>query len=111
VLSVDWRADLAALRKTLGPKIALQGNVDPAVLLGPAEKIREATHSAMAALGGTGHILNLGHGIFKQTPVENARLFIETGQQPVVAAMRYATNNQSNKNNGDKPNPAASQSR
>src|SRR6202166_1742654 len=36
LLSVDWRADLAALRKTLGPKIALQGNVDPAVLLGPA---------------------------------------------------------------------------
>jgi uroporphyrinogen decarboxylase len=84
VLSVDWRADLAALRRTLGPKIALQGNVDPAVLLGPPEKIREATQSAMRALNGTGHILNLGHGIFKQTPVENARLFIQTGQQPLA---------------------------
>ena len=86
VLSVDWRVDLAALRKTLGPKIALQGNVDPAVLLGPTGKIREATQRALSALNGIGHILNLGHGIFKQTPVENARLFIETGQQTVVGS-------------------------
>jgi uroporphyrinogen decarboxylase len=86
VLSVDWRVDLAALRKTLGPKIALQGNVDPAILLGPFGKIREATQSALSALDGIGHILNLGHGIFKQTPVANARLFIETGQQTVVGS-------------------------
>jgi uroporphyrinogen decarboxylase len=86
VVSVDWRSDLAALRKTLGPKIALQGNVDPAILFGPTGKIREATQSALSALGGKGHILNLGHGIFKQTPVENARLFIETGQQTVVGS-------------------------
>src|SRR6202022_3475287 len=84
VLSVDWRVDLAALRKTLGPKIALQGNADPAVLLGPTGKIREATQPPLSALNGMGHILNLGRGIFKQTPVENARLFIETGQQTVV---------------------------
>jgi uroporphyrinogen decarboxylase len=86
VLSVDWRVDLAALRKTLGPKIALQGNVDPTILLGPTGKIRQATQSALSALNGIGHILNLGHGIFKQTPVENARLFIETGQQAVVGS-------------------------
>jgi uroporphyrinogen decarboxylase len=86
VLSVDWRIDLAALRKTLGPKIALQGNVDPAVLLGPTGKIREATRSALSSLKGVGHILNLGHGIFKQTPVENAQLFIETGQQTIVGS-------------------------
>ncbi|HEY8716295.1 MAG TPA: uroporphyrinogen decarboxylase [Candidatus Acidoferrum sp.] len=86
VLSVDWRADLAALRAMLGPKVAIQGNVDPAILLGPVEKIRGATREAVDALGGAGHILNLGHGIFKQTPVENARVFIETGQQPVARA-------------------------
>jgi uroporphyrinogen decarboxylase len=86
VLSVDWRVDLAALRKTLGPKITLQGNVDPAVLLGPTGKIREATRSAVSALNGVGHILNLGHGISKQTLVENARLFVETGQQTVVGS-------------------------
>ncbi|GAC1669290.1 MAG: uroporphyrinogen decarboxylase [Candidatus Acidiferrum sp.] len=86
VLSVDWRADLPQLRKTLGAHIALQGNVDPAVLLGPAEKIRAVTRETAGALGGVGHILNLGHGILPQTPVENAQLFIETGQQAIAPA-------------------------
>jgi uroporphyrinogen decarboxylase len=80
VLSVDWRLDLADLRAQLGPKIALQGNVDPAVLFGPANKIQEVTRATAAALGGKGHILNLGHGILQHTPVEHARMFIETGQ-------------------------------
>jgi uroporphyrinogen decarboxylase len=85
VLSVDWREDLRELRRTLGPRIALQGNLDPAVLLGPPEKIREATLQAVATLGGVGHVLNLGHGILQNTPVEHAKLFIETGQQAALA--------------------------
>jgi uroporphyrinogen decarboxylase len=84
VLSVDWRVDLAELRKTLGPKIALQGNLDPAVLFGPPEKIRGETLSTLLSLRGRGHILNLGHGILQNTPVENAKLFIETGQQTLI---------------------------
>ncbi len=84
VLSVDWRADLAEIRKTLGPNIALQGNVDPAVLLAPAEKIREVTLATVNSLAGRGHILNLGHGILQNTPVENAQLFIETGQRALI---------------------------
>ena len=84
VLSVDWRVDMRALREQLGRRIALQGNVDPAVLLGPPEQIRRATQEAIAALGGAGHILNLGHGILPQTPVANAQLFIETGQQSLL---------------------------
>src|SRR6201996_7486376 len=43
VLSVDWRVNLAELRKYIGPRMALQGNLDPAILFGPAEKIRSAT--------------------------------------------------------------------
>jgi uroporphyrinogen decarboxylase len=81
VLSVDWRINLREARELLGPRIALQGNVDPAVLFGPPEKIRQATLEAAAALGGVGHILNLGHGILPGTPIENAQLFIETGQR------------------------------
>jgi len=81
VLSVDWRVDLPELRKALGPKIALQGNVDPALLFAPAETIRRVTQQTAASLGGVGHILNLGHGILQHTPVESAQLFIETGQQ------------------------------
>lgn len=86
VLSVDWRADLRQLRKDLGPKIALQGNVDPAVLLGPAEEIRTVTSETLATLAGVGHILNLGHGILPNVPVENAQLFVQTGQQPFESA-------------------------
>jgi uroporphyrinogen decarboxylase len=90
VLSVDWRMDLQETRKAVGPRIALQGNVDPAMLFGPAEKIRRATQDAAAALAGVGHILNLGHGILPGTPVENAQLFIETGQTANLAEPKPA---------------------
>ena len=90
VLSVDWRVNLRELRASLGPKIAIQGNLDPAVLFGPAENIRRVTQETVAALGGVGHILNLGHGILQHTPVENAQLFIETGQQAVFADAKPA---------------------
>ena len=80
VLSVDWRMDLSAVRKLVGPQLALQGNVDPCVLLGSTEKIRAAAGQAIEATGGNGHILNLGHGILPSTPVENAQEFIRAGQ-------------------------------
>jgi uroporphyrinogen decarboxylase len=90
VLSVDWRVDLGETRGVLGPKIALQGNVDPAELLGPADRIREVTLDTVNALAGRGHILNLGHGILPHTPVENARLFVETGQRALLPEWRPA---------------------
>jgi uroporphyrinogen decarboxylase len=86
VLSVDWRVDLRELRRTLGPRIALQGNVDPAALFAPQATIRRVTQETLAALGGVGHILNLGHGILQHTPVENAKIFVETGQQARFAS-------------------------
>jgi uroporphyrinogen decarboxylase len=85
ILSVDWRVDLASLREQIGPRIALQGNVDPCVLLGPEEGVRRAAREAVEATGGIGHILNLGHGILQQTPVENARAFVHAGQTASVA--------------------------
>jgi len=90
VLSVDWRVDLAGFRKAIGPSIALQGNVDPAVLLGPPAKIRDVALATRLSLGGQGHILNLGHGILPNTPVENAQLFVETGQQALLQEVRPA---------------------
>jgi len=90
VLSVDWRVELAGFRKAIGPGIALQGNVDPAVLLGPAEKIREVALATSRALSGRGHIVNLGHGILPNTPVENAKLFVETCQQALVQEVQPA---------------------
>src|SRR6202049_1557302 len=85
VLSVDWRVDLATVREQVGPNIALQGNVDPCVLLGPEEGVRKAARAAVESSGGVGHILNLGHGILQQTPVENARAFVQAGQAAPVA--------------------------
>ena len=90
VLSVDWRVPLSAVRKLAGPRLALQGNLDPAILFGPQEKIREATLDIVSQLGGHGHILNLGHGILPHTPVENAQLFIHTGQQAALTDARPA---------------------
>jgi uroporphyrinogen decarboxylase len=89
VLSVDWRVDLAKAREQLGPGIALQGNVDPDVLLGSEEGVRRAAREAVEKTGGVGHILNLGHGILQQTPVSNARAFVQSGQSaPVAREMR-----------------------
>lgn len=80
VLSVDWRVNLAELRKHLGPSVALQGNLDPAVLFATGDHVLRSTREILAQLGGVGHILNLGHGILPATPVESAKLFVEAGQ-------------------------------
>jgi uroporphyrinogen decarboxylase len=85
VLSVDWRADLGELRRKYGSRIALQGNVDPCVLLGTTEGIERAVSRTIDLTGGCGHILNLGHGILPHTPVENAHAFIRAGQNYRVA--------------------------
>ncbi len=81
VLSVDWRTDLAAVRAKLGAHVALQGNVDPAVLLSSEEQIQYAVRETIAKTGGSGHILNLGHGILPMTPVENAKAFVRAAQE------------------------------
>ena len=90
VLSVDWNTDLAQARRELGPTIALQGNVDPSILLGTVDGVRRAAEKAVDKTGGIGHILNLGHGILPNTPVENARAFVKAGQQ-VPVSTRAAT--------------------
>ncbi|MGH9717608.1 MAG: uroporphyrinogen decarboxylase [Candidatus Acidiferrales bacterium] len=86
VLSVDWNTDLAEARRTLGNRMALQGNVDPSILLGDESDVRRAAREAVEKTGGFGHILNLGHGILPSTPVANAKAFVETGQTALVSA-------------------------
>jgi uroporphyrinogen decarboxylase len=80
VLSVDWNTDLADARRKLGDCVALQGNVDPSILLGEENEVRRAACEAVEKTGGFGHILNLGHGILPNTPVANAKAFVDAGQ-------------------------------
>jgi uroporphyrinogen decarboxylase len=54
-------------------------------LFAPEATIKRVTQETVTALGGAGHILNLGHGILQHTPVENAKIFIETGQKAQFA--------------------------
>jgi uroporphyrinogen decarboxylase len=86
VLSVDWQTDLAVARRQLGMQVALQGNVDPSLLLLDEAEIRRAVREAIEKTGGVGHILNLGHGILPKTSVANARAFVEAGQTALVSA-------------------------
>jgi uroporphyrinogen decarboxylase len=85
VLSVDWRMDLARLHEEYGDRVAIQGNIDPSLLLSSPEAIASAVDRAVSQTKGRGHILNLGHGILPDTPVENARAFIRAGQSVPLA--------------------------
>lgn len=79
VVSLDWTVDMESARDTLGNH-PVQGNLDPATLFGSPESIRQRTSEVIDAAGPQGHILNLGHGVHKNTPVESVSTFIETAK-------------------------------
>jgi uroporphyrinogen decarboxylase len=71
-LGIDWSTDLGAARHRVGEQVALQGNLDPAVLFAPPEKVRSEARRVLDAFGpGPGHVFNLGHGISQFTPPES----------------------------------------
>ena len=71
-LGIDWSTDLGAARARVGASVALQGNLDPAVLFAPAQKIRSEVRRVLDAFGpNAGHIFNLGHGISQFSPPES----------------------------------------
>ncbi len=74
VVSVDWRMPMSWYREALGPDRVLQGNLDPAALLGPWRLVREGLETIRAGAG-CRHIFNLGHGVLPETdPSVVARL-------------------------------------
>jgi uroporphyrinogen decarboxylase len=74
---VDWRIPLTVAWKELG-EVAVQGNLDPAVLLTDPATVRGAAADLLAEVGGrNGHIFNLGHGIDRRTPIENVAALVE----------------------------------
>jgi len=79
VIGLDWRCNLNDAWKRIGHDKGVQGNLDPLTLFGTKEFIRKRTKEILnAAAGRNGHIMNLGHGILQQTPIENAAEFINT---------------------------------
>jgi uroporphyrinogen decarboxylase len=78
VVGLDWRIKLDDGWRAAGDKCAIQGNLDPTVLLAePAEIRRRASEVLRQAGGRPGHIFNLGHGVLPQTPVEHAVALVE----------------------------------
>ena len=77
VIGLDWRVPLDEAWTSLGD-VAVQGNLDPAVLLGPPDVVREQTRDVLMRAGGRpGHIFNLGHGFLPQTPIDNIMHMID----------------------------------
>jgi uroporphyrinogen decarboxylase len=77
VIALDWTVSLATARRLLGAHHAVQGNLDPCALRTPLPAIRQAVARMLQEFGyGHGHIVNLGHGILPDTPVEHAQAFV-----------------------------------
>ncbi|MEA5582363.1 uroporphyrinogen decarboxylase [Nodularia harveyana UHCC-0300] len=81
IVTVDWAVDMAEARARLGKHVKVQGNLDPGVLFGSKEFIRDRILDTVQKAGNWGHILNLGHGVLPETPEENVAFFFETAKQ------------------------------
>ncbi|MCC1495753.1 uroporphyrinogen decarboxylase [Alcanivorax sp. 1008] len=77
-LGLDWTINIGDARRRVGDKVALQGNMDPAVLYASPDTIRAEVKRILTDFGDQpGHVFNLGHGITPEVDPEHARVFIE----------------------------------
>ena len=77
-IGLDWATDLAQARRRVGARVALQGNLDPAVLYAPAKRVREEARRVLDAYGAEpGHIFNLGHGISPHASVDAVMALVD----------------------------------
>jgi uroporphyrinogen decarboxylase len=78
VMGVDWRVNIDQAWMDISYRSAVQGNLDPAVLLAPLPELRMRIHELLKRTGSRpGHIFNLGHGILPETPVDNVKACVE----------------------------------
>lgn len=77
-LGIDWTTDLGKARQRIGSRVALQGNLDPAVLYANSEVVRTQVKQTLEQYGcGTGHVFNLGHGISPDVKPERVEAMVE----------------------------------
>lgn len=80
-LGLDWTVNLGRARAQVGDRVALQGNLDPAILFAAPDQVRLEVEKALASYGtpsaGHGHVFNLGHGISQFTPPESVTAMVE----------------------------------
>lgn len=84
VVGLDWTIPPVIAREKLGTMQVVQGNLDPCTLYAPPEFIEQQTVEMIRQFGGK-HIVNLGHGVYPDTPLENVKTFVNA-----VKAFRYA---------------------
>jgi uroporphyrinogen decarboxylase len=78
-LAVDWTIDLAEARRRVGDRVALQGNLDPAVLRASPEIIQREARATLDSFGNhPGHVFNLGHGITPEVNPEHVKVLVDT---------------------------------
>jgi uroporphyrinogen decarboxylase len=82
-IGVDWREDLGALRSHLGTTRAIQGNIDPAILLAGPDATQRAARDLLATVPARGHVVNLGHGILPETSLESVHALIDVVHEEV----------------------------
>ncbi|MGH8373198.1 MAG: uroporphyrinogen decarboxylase family protein, partial [Gammaproteobacteria bacterium] len=81
-LGIDWTQDIGDARRRVGNKVALQGNLDPAVLHASPEHIREQVAKVLESFGpGSGHVFNLGHGITPDVKPEHVAAMMAAVQE------------------------------
>ena len=81
VLGIDWRVELAEVRRRLGSARPVQGNLDPVTLFAPPPFIRERVFEMLDQTGGRGHVVNLGHGVLPETPLAGIQAFVDAVHQ------------------------------
>lgn len=84
-VGIDWTIDIASAKKRVGNKVALQGNLDPAILYSSQERIREEVKKILKSYGDApGHIFNLGHGIYPDTPISSVETLVDAVKNIVI---------------------------